>query len=211
MGLRDFIITVLGLISTSALGWALTIVCSHPEAAQWLYWISALALGMLGPIWAFQASGYTTMTRGISTVATVVLASAGLFWALSLKSACAQDEKSTGANCSINIGRDNNAPATNNCQTNYYGAKRQPSCLYQSDERIGVVEAATLDKNNNEITLINPHISGIAIDFSLPIEFQKFNILCDNLVEISKRPHGTQMSIAIAGDLKCKISGVRNE
>jgi hypothetical protein len=211
MGISEFIFSVLGLLFSAAFAWALTMVCSNPEAAQVLYWISAVVFAMLGPAWAFQASGYNMRTRSIASVSTVVLAAGALFWVLSLKNACAQTEKPNGSNCTISIGRDNNAPATNNCPTIYYGPKRQPSGLYQLDERVGLVEGATLDTNNNEITLISPRISSSAVDLTFPLEFQKFNILCDQFVEMGKRVHAAQSNIMIDVPINCKIISMRKE
>jgi hypothetical protein len=171
MRISQFIFSVLGLFIGTAFGWARVMVCSHPEAAQAIYWSSAGMFAMLGPIWAFQASDYSMRTRSIASVSTIVIAAVALFWVLSLKDVCAQTEKPNGSNCSISIGRDNNAPATNNCPTIYYGPKRQPSGLYQLYERVGLVEGAMLDTNNNEITLIGPRISSGAVDLTSPLEF----------------------------------------
>jgi hypothetical protein len=75
MGISQFIFSVLGMILFgTAFGWARVMVCSHPEAAQAIYWISAVMFAMLGPIWAFQASGYSMKTRSIASVSTVVIA-----------------------------------------------------------------------------------------------------------------------------------------
>jgi hypothetical protein len=211
MRLSEFIFGVLAVLCGAAFGWALTMVCSHPEAAQIFYWISAIAFAMLGPVWALQASGYSMTTRGIMSASTVILSAAGLFFALSLKDSCAQTAAPNGSNCSINIGGDNKAPATNNCPTIYYGPKRQPSGLYQSDERVGLVNGAMLDNDNNEITLMNPRISSGVVDLTAPLEFQKFNLLCDQFVEIGKRVHAAQTTIMINGPLKCKITGMRDE
>ena len=90
MGLPEFVSSVLGAIFGAAFGWALTMICSHPEAAQVLYWVSTVAFAMLGPIWALQAADNNNMKTGfIAAVSTVALSAAGLFWALSLKDACA--------------------------------------------------------------------------------------------------------------------------
>jgi hypothetical protein len=124
MKLQEFIFAIVGLGASVAFSWAVSMDCSHPTAALFVYWFSLILFAMLGPLWAWQAGDSKMPIRASAATATVLIAVFALVGTLMLRPACAQTQ-TPNINCTNTGG---SGSQTNNCGNNY-NLDRAPSGL----------------------------------------------------------------------------------
>jgi hypothetical protein len=119
--------------------------------------------------------------------------------ALSAQTALAQSD----AHCGISVGRDNNAPLTNNCPTYNLGPPPLPDGIYQSGQLIGRVRGALYDGTSPPMTITDLRISSGTVDLQAPMQIQHVTFSCPSLKQA--RGGAAMTVISIQGEQTCDV------
>lgn len=118
MGPKEFAFYVVGAALGIAFSWAVSVMCAHPNFAVAVFWISGVAFGLLGPLWAYFSKDASMTHRLLASISTMAVAAIALPVVLWQGAACAQTANPPSPSCLNSVGGNNSAPMINNCTFN---------------------------------------------------------------------------------------------